>query len=509
MSADRSPARRQPALPGGAPAQAAAPLLLVEDSEATATLMRAHLVRAGHQVAHAPSAGAAARALAALRPALVLLDLNLPDGNGLALLRRMRAESAEPGSPAMPAVIVVTGHGGVPETVEAMRLGAFDFLQKPVDPSRLLYAVTAALDGAHARARLRHPARDAADDSAVPGLLGSHDSMRGVFRRLRRAAPSNAPVLITGETGTGKEMAAHALHLLSARAARPFVALNCAAIPHELIESELFGHAKGAFTGAVGERAGAAGEAEGGSLFLDEIGELDPAVQAKLLRFLQSGTYRRLGAASETRGDVRFICATHRDLRAAVAAGRFREDLYFRLNVIPLALPPLRARGEDVLLLAQALLARMAEEEGAAFTRFAPDAAELLRRHPWPGNVRELANLLRRIAVLEEGDTITTAMLAPLLAETAAEATLAAPSLAADGALLPGQAGGDIASLEDTKRAAILRALALTGGNVREAADRLGIAPSTIYRMGLAGRDEPSSPPQDAAPQQALRPRLR
>jgi two-component system repressor protein LuxO len=452
------------------------PILLVEDSEATAALVCAHLGQAGHLVHHAPSAAAAARALAALDPALVLLDLNLPDGNGLALLRRLQAEAGS----AMPAVIVVTAHGGVPETVEAMRLGAFDFLLKPVEPPRLLYAVAAALEGALARGRLRQAAAGRADDAPVPGMLGEDGAMRAAFRRIRRAASSDAPVLVTGETGTGKELAAHALHALSPRAPRPFVTLNCAAIPAALVESELFGHVKGAFTGALADRAGAAGQAEGGSLFLDEIGELDPAVQAKLLRFVQSGQYRRLGASGETRADVRIVCATHRDLRSLVAQGRFREDLFFRLNVVPLALPPLRARGLDVLLLADALLADFARRDGARFRGFTPGARALLAAHPWPGNVRELANLLRRLVVLEDGETVTEPMLAPLLAE-------AAPApMAAD---LPGVAGSDVAPLQATRRAAVQRALAASGGNVRAAAARLGIAPSTIYRMGFGRPD--------------------
>jgi two-component system repressor protein LuxO len=488
---------RRPAPQGaGATADSTAPLsppplLLVEDSEATAALLCAHLIRAGRRVLHAPTAAVAARMMAAERPSLLLLDLNLPDGDGMALLRRLRAD---PGDGPRPAVIVVTGHGGVPEAVEAMRLGAFDFLLKPVEPARLLYAVDAALDGARVRARLGQAqpagaADGAADDQPVPGMLGQDEAMRTVFRRLRRAAQSNAPVLVTGETGTGKELAAQALHALSPRARRPLVALNCAAIPRELIESELFGHVKGGFTGAVADRPGAAGEAEGGTLFLDEIGELDAAVQAKLLRFLQSGAYRRLGATAETRADVRFVCATHRDLRALVAAGRFREDLYFRLNVIPLALPPLRARGADVLLLAESLLRQLAAEEAAAFTGFDADARALLLAYAWPGNVRELANMLRRVVVLEEGRQVTAAMLAPLLAESAIPRDMR--PAASD---LPGQAGSDIASLDDTKRAAIVRALRLTGGNVREAADRLGIAASTIYRMGLAGREETEPP---------------
>ncbi len=491
MRSRRAPRRPAPAGAGAAAETVPAPLLLVEDSEATAALLCAHLLRAGHRVLHAPTAASATRLLGAERPALLLLDLNLPDGDGMALLRGLRA--IPPGGGAAPAVIVVTGHGGVPEAVEAMRLGAFDFLLKPVEPARLLYAVDAALDGARVQARLLHGQAggtwtgDGAEDAPVPFMLGQDASMRAVFRRLRRAASSNAPVLVAGETGTGKELAAQALHALSARAGGPFVALNCAAIPRELIESELFGHRKGAFTGAQADRPGAAGEAEGGTLFLDEIGELDPAVQAKLLRFLQSGAFRRLGAAAETRADVRFICATHRDLRAEIAAGRFREDLFFRLNVIPLALPPLRARGADVVLLAGSLLGQLAAEEGAAFTGFDDEARALLLAHAWPGNVRELANVLRRVVVLEEGVTVTARMLAPLLAESPQSRAPGAP------AALPGHAGSDIVSLGEAKRAAIVRALRLTGGNVREAADRLGIAASTIYRMGLAGREEPDA----------------
>jgi two-component system repressor protein LuxO len=243
---------------------------------------------------------------------------------------------------------------------------------------------------------------------------------------------------------------------------------------------------KGAFTGAVADRIGAAAAAHGGTLFLDEVGELDPAVQAKLLRFVQAGTFRRLGATAEQTADVRIVAATHRDLRALVAAGTFREDLFFRLNVIPLALPPLRARGDDVVLLAESLLAGFAAEEGARFAGFAPDAQALLRAHAWPGNVRELANVLRRLVVLEEGPLVTAAMLGPLLAEGAGAAT--APALPVP--VLPGLAGSDIAPLEAVKREAIRAALLRTGGNVREAADRLGIAASTIYRMGLAGRPE-------------------
>jgi DNA-binding NtrC family response regulator len=469
------------------PAQAAtpapdAPILLVEDSEATAALLSAHLAAAGHRVRIAATVEAGLAALADRLPDLVLLDLNLPDRPGMDLLRAIAARDLGPAQ--KPAVVVITGQGGVPEAVEAMRLGAFDFLTKPVEPPRLLYAVAAALEWRRAQAAPDDAQAHGHDDSPVPGMLGECPAMRAVFRRLRRAAQSSAPVLVTGETGTGKELAAAALHQLSARAAKPFVPLNCAAIPRELLESELFGHARGAFTGALADRAGAAGEAAGGTLFLDEIGELDMAVQAKLLRFLQSGHFRRIGTAHEVAADVRFVCATHRDLRADVAQGRFREDLYYRLNVIPVALPRLAARGGDLVLLARSLLRSLAQQENARFDAFAPEAEAMLMTHSWPGNVRELGNLLRRIVVLEEGRLVTAAMLAPMLAE----ALPGASEIGLGCDRVPGFASSDrIAPLEDTKRAAILRAIRLTGGNVREAAEQLGIASSTIYRMGLAG----------------------
>lgn len=473
-------ATRAPASAPPAASKDVAPILLVEDSEATAALMSAHLGAAGHRVRIAATAEAGLAALAHALPEVLLLDLNLPDRPGMDLLRGLAARQLPPAE--KPAVVVITGQGGVPEAVEAMRLGAFDFLTKPVEPPRLLYAVAAALEWRRAQTAPEDEPRQVGDDAAVPGMLGDCPAMRAVFRRLRRAAQSSAPVLVMGETGTGKELAAAALHQLSARAAKPFVPLNCAAIPRELLESELFGHARGAFTGALADRAGAAGEAAGGTLFLDEIGELDMAVQAKLLRFLQSGHFRRIGTAHEVPADVRFVCATHRDLRADVAQGRFREDLYYRLNVIPVTLPRLAARGGDLLLLARALLHQLAQEERAKFESFAPEAEAMLMTHAWPGNVRELSNLLRRVVVLEEGRVVTTAMLAPMLAE-------ALPGAIEIGlGVLPGFASSDrIASLEDTKRAAILRAIRLTGGNVREAAEQLGIASSTIYRMGLAG----------------------
>ena len=471
-----------------------APILLVEDSAATAALLSAHLVAAGHGVRLADTAAAAAAALAQALPQVLLLDLNLPDRPGMSLLAALAAQAAQTGQP-RPAVIVITGQGGVPEAVEAMRLGAFDFLTKPVEPARLLYAVAAAREWHQAQPlhddKLHdgalHDSTGAADNAAaVPGMLGECPAMRAVFRRLRRAAGSSAPVLVTGETGTGKELAAAALHQLSARAAKPFVPLNCAAIPRDLLESELFGHARGAFTGALADRPGAAGEAAGGTLFLDEIGELDMAVQAKLLRFLQSGKFRRIGTAHEVSADVRFVCATHRDLRADIANGRFRQDLYYRLNVIPVMLPRLAARGGDLVLLARALLAQLAREEKAGFDSFTPEAEALLMGHAWPGNVRELANLLRRIVVLEEGRVVTAAMLAPMLAEALPGHPPAEPA-----AGLPGFASSDrITPLEQTKRTAILRAIKLTGGNVREAAEQLGIASSTIYRMGLAGTEQ-------------------
>jgi two-component system repressor protein LuxO len=319
--------------------------------------------------------------------------------------------------------------------------------------------------------------------------------MQAVYRTIAAAAPSKATVFVTGESGTGKEVCARAIHAESPRRDRPFVALNCAAIPRELIESELFGHQKGAFTGAQQAREGAAEQADGGTLFLDEIGEMSLDLQSKLLRFLQTGMVKRLGATAERQVDVRFLCATNRDPWAEVQAGRFREDLYFRLHVIPLHLPPLRERDDDVLRLADAFLARFASEEGKRFDGFDEAAREAMLGHPWPGNVRELENVIRQAVVLNRGGVIGATQLAldprrwSRLAATpsdrpggsAAEAG-SAPMLAAASTSPAGVTTTAIEPLAVVERRVIEQAIAACRGNVPEAARKLEVAPSTLYR---------------------------
>jgi two-component system repressor protein LuxO len=300
--------------------------------------------------------------------------------------------------------------------------------------------------------------------------------MQAVYRVIEAAAPSRATVFVTGESGTGKELAASAVHRLSPRAAGPFVPINCAAIPRDLIESEIFGHVRGAFTGAVADRQGAAQAADGGTLFLDEICEMDLALQGKLLRFVQTGQFTPVGASRPVSVDVRFVCATNRDPLAEVKAGRFREDLYYRLHVVPLRLPPLRERGEDVILLAEAFLARAAAEEGRRFRRLSPDAKAALLAHSWPGNVRELENAIRGAVVLADGEELTAEML-PASVRLSPPSRRAPPPAADPSAILP---------LAEVERRAIEAAIAACGGNIPRAAAALGISPSTLYRKRAA-----------------------
>ncbi len=310
--------------------------------------------------------------------------------------------------------------------------------------------------------------------SAEPetAFIGRSDAMREVFARLERAAASAAPVFITGESGSGKELCARALHEKGPRASGPFIAVNCAAIPAELAESEFFGHVKGAFTGASEARRGHAEAAHGGTLFLDEICEMDPVLQGKLLRFLETGMVRPVGGTTERRVDVRIICATNRDPQREVREGRFRADLFWRLHVLPVSLPPLRERGEDILLLARHFLARFAEEEGRRPMRIGADAERLMLSHSWPGNVRQLQNVLRQIVVFHDAAELSADMLAPLLPPE-------------QGTAVPRPQAGP-PRLRVLERQAIEEAIASCGGSVPRAARLLGVAPSTIYRKRQA-----------------------
>jgi DNA-binding NtrC family response regulator len=432
-----------------------------------------------------------AKALAAIRqrqPEVVLLDLQLPDMDGLDLLRQARAEKCTAG------FVVMTAHGSVRRAVEAMQAGAEDFLVKPFDQNRLITTLRNQLEK-HRLASVLQSYRDK-DRPGLVGMIGRSLAMQAVYRTIEAAAPSKATVFITGETGTGKELCAEAIHRLSPRAGKPFVAINCAAIPKDLLESEIFGHVAGAFTGASKDRAGAASQADGGTLFLDEICEIDFDLQAKLLRFIQLESFRRVGGSRTEQADIRFVCATNRDPLAEVKAQRFREDLYYRLHVIPVEMPALRAREEDVLLLADHFLDHFARRDGKAFTGLDASAREALLAHSWPGNVRELQNAVQQAVVLTPGPLLTAEALSPGLREAGGgphdragldgrpDRPPPAPRPedgAADPPLLP---------LWKIEKDAITRTLEACGGDVQKAAVALGVSASTVYRKLQAWQKE-------------------
>jgi len=365
--------------------------------------------------------------------------------------------------------------------VEAMRGGAFDFIEKPCNADRLLYTVRNAL-------KMRQPevlAGEPGGRRQYCGFIGSSPPMQMVYQVIDNVAVSKATVFITGESGTGKEVCAEAIHRQSPRSDKPFITLNCAAIPRDLLESELFGHVKGAFTGAYSARQGVAALAHGGTLFLDEIGEMDLSVQSKLLRFVQTGTFQKVGGNKSETVDVRLVCATNRDPLKEVAAGRFREDLYYRLHVIPIQLPALREREDDVLPIARRFLADFSREESKAFIGFSPESEARLRAYAWPGNVRQLQNVVRNIVVLHQGVLVTTDMLpSPLNVSTDPSAMpLASPAVAREA---PASAEAEaIVPLWRVEKEAIERAIAFCGGNVPRAAALLEVSPSTIYRKRL------------------------
>lgn len=462
-----------------------APLLLVEDTQSLQVLYRSVLVRAGHEVASATTASDALRLFAQSEINIVLLDLVLPDRDGLSLMKDMldlRPDTA---------VIVMTAHGSVGRAVEAMRAGAHEFLVKPFDEARLLSAVanvpggpvasTPVASAPRRAARAQTASADSPDSLTGSGFIGSSEVMERLHQKISSVARSMATVFITGESGTGKELCALAVHAASPRATGPFIALNCGAIPQDLLESEVFGHMKGSFTGAISDKPGAAAAADGGTLFLDEICEMAPALQTKLLRFLQTSTVVPVGATRPRKVNVRIICATNRDPLDAVRRGEFREDLYYRLFVVPLHMPPLRDRGEDVLEIAETALARFAREEGKPFDGLDAPVRALFRALPWPGNVRQVLNVIRNIVVLNEGGLVTLDMLPDTLdrqidpAPPRGIAPLPAPSALSLDDLI----GRPLAEIE---RAVIEATLARHGGSVPRAARVLELSPSTLYR---------------------------
>jgi two-component system, repressor protein LuxO len=447
-----------------------ATLLLIESDPVQQHGFREVLERMGYKIARAPSLELAARELERDRFDLILLNLDIDPKESANWLQQKSGGRLN--------VVVYTSRGSVATAVEAMRSGAHDFLILPVAPEKLQVTVKNALaykQLQHTVAAYRHQ-----DRPGFQGFIGSSPQMQAVYKIIEQAAASKASVFITGESGTGKEVAAQAIHALSPRASGPFVALNCAAIPKDLMESEVFGHVKGAFTGATADREGAARQADGGTLFLDEIGEMDAGLQSKLLRFLQTGTFQRVGGSKPESVDVRIVCATNRDPLMEVEAGRFREDLYYRLHVLPIALPPLRERGHDITEIALHLLQQTAAEEHKPFTGFTPEAARILQNYDWPGNVRQLQNVIRNIVVMHAAAEVTPEMIPPPVGGRwarphgfAGRVSLAVP--------VPSEVVR-IRPLAEVERDAIEQAIALCEGNVPKAAALLDVSPSTIYR---------------------------
>jgi two-component system, NtrC family, response regulator GlrR len=429
-------------------------LLLVDDDPDLLKLLSMRLTAAGHRVTSVESAEAALTQLAVARPQLVVSDVQLPGRDGLALFDEIRKRH-----PALP-VILLTAHGTIPDAVEATARGVFSYLTKPFDGKALLDKVNEAL----ALAPPSEPEREG-DEAWRAAIVSRSNCMAELLTEAKMVAASDASVLIRGESGSGKELLAQAIHRASPRAAKPFVAVNCSAIPEALLESELFGHVKGSFTGAVANHRGLFVTADGGTLFLDEIGDMPPALQVKLLRVLQERSVRPVGASQSVPVDVRILSATHRDLDAAMAEGQFREDLYYRLNVVSLHLPTLGERREDIPLLANHFLARLSEKYGKRFNGFAPDAMKALTTTSWPGNVRQLHNVVEQVCALTP---------TPLIPLTLVQRALRVPSVEV---LTYAQAR------ERFERDYLVGLLKLTDGNAADAARLADRNRTEFYRL--------------------------
>jgi DNA-binding NtrC family response regulator len=447
--------------------------VLIAEDEPNALMGLAELISGwGYRTETARDGQEAWEKIHAWDPAIVVTDLKMPRLDGIGLLTKLGEEDASISSNL--AVIVLTAMGSIQLAVEAMKLGAYDFLQKPVDATRLRTILANATRQRATEIELEVARRRLRESGVLGSLVGNSKPMREIFGLIEQIAPSNVHVLITGESGTGKELVARTLHELSPRKAKPFVGVNCAAIPETLIESEIFGHEKGAFTGAAERRAGCFELASGGSLLLDEIGEMPNATQAKLLRVLEERKLRRLGARTEQDIDVRVLAATNRDPNTAVAEGHLRADLFYRLNVFNIHMPPLRDHMEDLPPMAEAILGQMNQKHNRHVSGVAPSMLDRLMAYNWPGNVRELRNTIERAVILcPDGAPLDVGHLAPGFAK----AQTHLPS-ASDASLVPVHVG---TTVNDAERLLILRTLEATGQNKTRAAEILGVSLKTLH----------------------------
>jgi DNA-binding NtrC family response regulator len=463
-------------------------VLIVDDKQMMRDSVGSTLQRAGYTVIAACDGQQAMTMVAKHRPAAVLTDLKMPEMDGLELLGRLR--QTDDGMP----VVLMTAYGSVNDAVSAMKHGAFDFIQKPFEGDQLVMVVRRAVE--HRRLLQENAALKTRSMPAEsgPSLIGTSAPMKRLAQQLHQIANSHGTVLIAGESGTGKEVVARTIHAHSPRRDRVMLCLNCAALSSNLLESELFGHEKGAFTGADQLRKGRFELAEGGTLLLDEISEIGPELQAKLLRVLQEGQFERVGSSLTMQVDVRVIATTNRDLAQSVATGEFRQDLYYRLNVLPLHLPPLRERPQDIPLLCDHFLASVAMREGREAKRFDDHAIEAMSRYNWPGNVRELQNICERASVLSRGPIISAALIQPWLlageafshmtvapvATPAVRPTIGGPLPQRAATAMPPTAIGPVRPLEEVEREQILRTLGHFNGNRQRTAEALGIGVRTL-----------------------------
>jgi DNA-binding NtrC family response regulator len=455
-----------------------ATILCVDDEPATGVVLEHHLSAIGHQPLVAASVDEALKVVARSPVDLIIADYRMPEATGLDLLVLLEKEGYD-----IP-VIIMTGYSSIEHAVTSIKSGAIDYLTKPIRPETLEIAVAQALEVARLRRENEQFRREMIRFRSSRELVGESPQFRQVMETIAAVAPTKATVLLEGESGTGKELFARAIHDQSQRRDRPFISINCAAMPEGLVESALFGHEKGAFTGATVRTAGAFERAHGGTLLLDEISEMRLDLQAKLLRVIQEQEFERVGGHQAIRVDVRLIATTNRDLKTEVEAGRFRTDLYYRLNVVPVVSPPLRERIDDIPVLAQHFARRAAEEIGVAVSTVAPEAIALLLRHPWPGNVRELANVVERAVILSRGGVLRPEVFQGILDAGPVRSML--PTLgvleAVRSAAKQAEAhhAAEDYNLEELEWSAIQRAMAATGGNRTRAARLLGISERTL-----------------------------